>query len=283
MKIGYRKPSIKRSVSSRTTGRITRAAKKAVTPMYGQKGTGILKDPKKAAYNAVYNKTTTPVHQEGSKRPARASATNAPSVKKITWQTISREEAERRNATATTLGTLGILLFAISLLLLLLVGTPWGWIPLFVGFVLVVIASSNHSTVQSQRNMAKDASGQLLKISEESAAIVNSTVKPEVFFQRYDLLVEALKSLSEIEHLIDFVGMVPAENLKEVLLKRERETSVFLKRAYEKEATDALALKTAKGRQNRLVRFFETLEPYHKYLTKSNKEYLEKLKSYNPF
>ena len=32
--------------------------KKAVIPGYGKKGTGWLKDPKKAAYNKVYKKTT---------------------------------------------------------------------------------------------------------------------------------------------------------------------------------------------------------------------------------
>lgn len=58
MKMGIRKPNVKKSISARTTGRATRAVKKAVIPGYGKKGTGIIKDPKKAAYNAVYNRTT---------------------------------------------------------------------------------------------------------------------------------------------------------------------------------------------------------------------------------
>ena len=58
MKIGMRKPSIKKSISARTTGKAKRAVKKAVIPGYGKKGTGWIKDPKKAAYNKVYNKTT---------------------------------------------------------------------------------------------------------------------------------------------------------------------------------------------------------------------------------
>lgn len=58
MKIGMRKPSIKRSIKARTTGKIKRKVKKAVIPGYGKKGTGWIKDPKKAAYNKLYNKTT---------------------------------------------------------------------------------------------------------------------------------------------------------------------------------------------------------------------------------
>jgi len=58
MKFGMRKPSIKRSFKARTTGRAKRAVKKSVIPAYGKKGTGIIKNPKKAVYNKVYKKTT---------------------------------------------------------------------------------------------------------------------------------------------------------------------------------------------------------------------------------
>ena len=42
MKIGIRKPSIK----------------KAVNPLYGKKGAGVVKDPARAVKNKVYKKTT---------------------------------------------------------------------------------------------------------------------------------------------------------------------------------------------------------------------------------
>ena len=58
MKFGLRTPSIKKSFSARTTGRAKRAIKKAIIPGYEKKGMGWLKNPKKAAYNKVYNKTT---------------------------------------------------------------------------------------------------------------------------------------------------------------------------------------------------------------------------------
>lgn len=58
MKFGMRKPSIKKSISARTKGKAKRTVKKAVIPGYGKKGTGWIKDPKKAAYNKVYNKTS---------------------------------------------------------------------------------------------------------------------------------------------------------------------------------------------------------------------------------
>ena len=58
MKFGMRKPSIKKSLKARTTGKAKRAIKKTTIPGYGKKGTGWIKNPKKAAYNKIYNKTS---------------------------------------------------------------------------------------------------------------------------------------------------------------------------------------------------------------------------------
>lgn len=58
MKFGFRVPSIKKSFSAKTTGKATRSLKKAIIPGYGSKGSGLIKNPKKAAYNKIYNKTT---------------------------------------------------------------------------------------------------------------------------------------------------------------------------------------------------------------------------------
>lgn len=58
MKVGMRTPSLKRSLKARTTGRAKRAVKRALIPGYGRKGMGWVHNPKKAAYNKIYRKTT---------------------------------------------------------------------------------------------------------------------------------------------------------------------------------------------------------------------------------
>lgn len=58
MKIGFRKPNLKKSLKARTTGKIKRKAKKLINPFYGKKGMGWIKNPKKALYNKIYHKTT---------------------------------------------------------------------------------------------------------------------------------------------------------------------------------------------------------------------------------
>lgn len=58
MKVGYRTPSVSKSISSRTTGRVTRTVKSTYIPNYGRKGNGYITNPSRACYNKVYHKTT---------------------------------------------------------------------------------------------------------------------------------------------------------------------------------------------------------------------------------
>ena len=45
MKFGFRTPSLKRSISARTTGRAKRAIKRAIIPGYGKRGMALLTNP----------------------------------------------------------------------------------------------------------------------------------------------------------------------------------------------------------------------------------------------
>ena len=58
MKIGMRKPSLQKSLKARTTSKWKRRAKRAINPLYGKKGMGFIKNPKKSVNNAIYHRTT---------------------------------------------------------------------------------------------------------------------------------------------------------------------------------------------------------------------------------
>lgn len=58
MKYGVRTPSMRKSISARTSGRVTRSINRSVNPYYGKKGMGWVNNPRKAGYNKVYNKTS---------------------------------------------------------------------------------------------------------------------------------------------------------------------------------------------------------------------------------
>lgn len=58
MKIGIRKPNIKKRIKARTTGKIKRKVKSNINPLYGKKGVGYIKNPKRTIKQKIYNKTT---------------------------------------------------------------------------------------------------------------------------------------------------------------------------------------------------------------------------------
>ena len=57
MKIGLRKPSLKKMAKARATAKVKRKVRSA-NPLYGKKGMGYVRDPKRAIYNKVYKKVT---------------------------------------------------------------------------------------------------------------------------------------------------------------------------------------------------------------------------------
>lgn len=126
MKVGMRKPSLKKSISARTTGKMKRSVKKAVNPLYGKKGMGYINNPKKAVYNKVYNKTTVGVGD--AVRVAAGSSKSAAPTKPKTQQpktTVSvKPQTTKPAATSTNKNThiskgMTAFLIFISILLIL--------------------------------------------------------------------------------------------------------------------------------------------------------------------
>lgn len=147
MKVGVRKPNIKKSIKARTTGKLKRQVKKAVNPLYGKKGMGVVNDPKKAAYNAVYNRTTVGVSDiakgatAANVNPA-ASSHGVPQVKQYSDKTYS--------VCGILLLVLGVVLALIGLLLLL-VFPVGGLIAVAFGVLCFVIGRKYRKMVKEHR------------------------------------------------------------------------------------------------------------------------------------
>lgn len=58
MKVGMRKPNLKKSLRARTTGKAKRSLNRAINPFYGKKGVGFVKNPSRSVKNAIYRRTT---------------------------------------------------------------------------------------------------------------------------------------------------------------------------------------------------------------------------------
>jgi|GEM_PF-487492 len=145
MKIGVRKPSIKRSVKARTTGRAKRAVKRAINPTYGKKGMGAIKSPKRAAKNAVYSRVTIGVPRPDSKSSRSAKkeyASNSSSrIRRGTEVATSKTKQPAENQTQEIPTWVMLIILVVALIVALwlfhwLLGLIL-WIPLW--FLLCVL------------------------------------------------------------------------------------------------------------------------------------------------
>lgn len=133
------------------------------------------------------------------------------------------------------------------------------------------------------RSQALFQSQQLLKIVNECAEIVNTTVNPEVFFSRYSLMLEHLEALAGLECTGIFKNS--AELPSEAFFRIEEQfyvaTNDFLDRSFEKAKTHADTLKTDKGKANAIQRYFDDMEKYIVHMDGKSLEYFDKMKNEN--
>ena len=115
---------------------------------FSEKGMGIVNDPKKAAYNAVYNRTTVGVSDiakgltAANGNPAASSSTNAPQKKEYSANTYS--------VCGILMIVLGAVLALLGLILLLAVPVA-GIISVAVGVACVVIGRKYRKVAKERR------------------------------------------------------------------------------------------------------------------------------------
>lgn len=155
MKIGVRKPNLKRSLKAKTTGKLKRSVKKATNPLYGKKGIGMIKDPEKAIRGKIYNTTTISLTSFNSKKKKRKSTNALPVNIKTSTKTpvVVVTEPPRKistitgaHATTKTERIQETILFTVIAIIVLAVAT-WafhltdGWLVMLILAVILGIYS----------------------------------------------------------------------------------------------------------------------------------------------
>ncbi len=101
---------------------------------------------------------------------------------------------------------------------------------------------------------------QWYKNALECASIIDTTKSIEVFSQRYDLMLQNLTLIAEIEPRVCFTGMTVKERIEKLTSQRENLVSDFIVRDFNKVCEKAAKLKTERGRNNAMSRFFAAAE-----------------------
>ena len=122
-----------------------------------------------------------------------------------------------------------------------------------------------------------------LKIIEDCIRLVNTTTNPEVFFFRYDLLIEHLTVLIPFEIYVNFFGTLPSSMLRTVQQKRTAATSDFVQRCYDKTLQKASKLKTEIGKANAFINLFAELDGYIEQMPEQARKYYFSLEGYEKY
>ena len=123
-----------------------------------------------------------------------------------------------------------------------------------------------------------------MRIFDDCATLINSTMKPDVFFSRLDLAESTLDHLVTLEPYMNQIKCIQLDASMSDLMDRFQEekdsyTTDFLYRYYGSVKEKADGLKTEKGKQSQFQKFYESLEPYFESISDLNMEYIEAMKN----
>lgn len=122
-----------------------------------------------------------------------------------------------------------------------------------------------------------------LKIIQDCVNLVNTTVSPEVFFKRYNLMLDHLETLAGLECTGIFKNSpeLPSETYIRVEAQFNAATNDFLDRSFKNAKEHANTLKTDNGKTNAIKRYFDNMEKYIIYMSGESLEYFDKMKAEN--
>lgn len=108
-----------------------------------------------------------------------------------------------------------------------------------------------------------------LEIVQDCIKLVNTTKNPDVFFPRYEKLLEELSALSRMEGRIKFSGLLPSAALQDFVSRKEYTFNDFIDRYYRSVEEKINNLTTEKAKINNSQKFYDSLAVYQPIMPKS--------------
>lgn len=112
---------------------------------------------------------------------------------------------------------------------------------------------------------------------QDSLNIMKKTADPDTFFSRYDIALERLDNMIELQQKgIKFTCDLPALKVQALDPEATAETvNVLIDNAYTKQVQKLSTLKTERGRSNSTQRWYASFEPFLDRMPLRSKTYLE--------
>lgn len=113
-----------------------------------------------------------------------------------------------------------------------------------------------------------------LRIINDCKKIISETESPNVFYERYDLLIEKYGEISKFEPYVDIYGYQPNESIAYYTDAKSRFEKKMIDRCYNKALIKADSMKTEKGQKNQFIKTNETLRTFEPRMSPENIIYM---------
>jgi len=142
----------------------------------------------------------------------------------------------------------------------------------------VVLSDSPDKLIMTEKQLKEATEQQAkndLRIINDSRTILETTVNPDTFFSRLNLLKDKAKHLVCLEPYMQFTGASPTVALNEVINTEQEAIYNFIIRYFGDVFDKAQKLKTDAGKCKRYQVFYDSLAPYFDKMDERNKKYVE--------
>jgi len=119
----------------------------------------------------------------------------------------------------------------------------------------------------------------LAKQFDETVHIIDTTVKPDIFFSRYEFLIKTLERIIENKRDMGINDTKSIELLEQIEKPENKEEQIndFIKRSHERLLSDMSSLKTDNGRINKAKKYFDEMNEYKDKMNNMNIDLLDSL------
>lgn len=109
-----------------------------------------------------------------------------------------------------------------------------------------------------------------LRIVNDCIKIISETKNPDVFFSRYNLLIEHTENLLALQHFVSFSGPSLSSAYVEVINNKQIAIKDFLNRYWADTLSKITNLKTEPAKIKRIQTFYDSLEKYKHEMNEEN-------------
>lgn len=141
-----------------------------------------------------------------------------------------------------------------------------------------VVENSPDKLIYSEKQLkalAYRSAQNSLRITDDCAKLLQTTVKPDVFFDRLQLFIWHTSNLALLEKYVSFSGASPTKVFSTLMREKQECIHEFLVRYFCKVDIKAIGMKTPKGKLNQYQKFYDSLTPYFEEMDAENIDYVE--------